>query len=75
MIIQKIFEIVERLKGQDSLIREIKWSPDKDAIIIDVNFGRVLRISVDGNIVHVQGDLYVGNKLKEMIEGAIKDGN
>lgn len=75
MILEKIFKILENLKLSETLINKVRWSPTRDAIIVDINYGKVLRVCAEKNVVHIQGDNIIGNKLKKMIEGAIKDGN
>ena len=75
MILKRVHEILQDLKDDQNLIGKIRWSPDNKALIVDINYNKVLRISVIRNEVHIQGDLNTGNKLKQMIEGAINNVN
>lgn len=75
MILKKIFDIIQTLKQTENFINKIRWSPNEDAIIVDINYGKVLRVCAEKNIVHIQGDNTLGNKLKQLIEGEIKNGN
>ena len=72
MLLELVFKILENAKAENNLIHKVQYSPKRDAIVVDVNYGKALSVCVDKNVVHVQGDTVAGEKVKKIIEGAIQ---
>lgn len=72
MNLKKLWQIIEEAKHDYRDIGKMQYSPQGDAIIVDMSFGKALRICMRGNEVHIQGDSTAGATMKNIIEGALK---
>lgn len=72
MLLEMLFRILENAKQDSKLINKVRYSPQQDAIIVDINYNKVIRVVSIGNEVHVQGDEIIGNEIKKIIEGALQ---
>lgn len=75
MIINRVYEILKNISKSNDFVCKVRWAPDNKSLVVDINYNKALRVCVIRNEIHIQGDINLGNKLKELIEGALKDGN
>lgn len=75
MLLDRVFNILSQAADTNDLIDKVRYAPDKQALVVDIRYNKALRVCTKNNEVHVQGDLSAAEKLKEIIEGAIQNGN
>lgn len=66
--LQRIYKIVSQLCDEgDEVIADVKFSPDRNKLILDVNFNKALEITCEGNKVIIKGELNSAKYLQKLL--------
>ena len=65
--LSNVFDILKDVSSHEDAIENIRWSPNKTKIIIDMSFNKALEIFMRDNKLIIKGDMNFGKYIQNIL--------
>ena len=65
--LSNVFDILKDVSNHEDVIENIRWSPNKTKIILDLSFNKALEIFMRDNKLIIKGDTNFGKYIQNIL--------